>query len=201
MDKLLEVAAVAFGILSVWFARKENIWVFPTGIINVLMFIYIFFGARLYANAGINVLYLITNIYGWYNWSRKTNQESTVKITRTSKKENIFISLFAIVFYAVVLILLRWYNRADTSYVNSYVPWMDAFNTSLFLCATILMTVKKLENWVFWILGNVISIPITISQGLYFTGFQYTVFLVLAISGYLVWKKKAMMNEQIQKNR
>ena len=200
MDKLLELTAVAFGILSVWFARKENIWVFPTGIINVLMFIYIFFGARLYANAGINVLYLITNIYGWYNWSRKTNKENTVKITRTTKRENIYISLFAIIFYAAVLILLRWYNKADTSYVNSYVPWMDAFNTSLFLCATILMTVKKLENWVFWILGNIISIPITISQGLYFTGFQYTVFLALAISGYLVWKKKAIMNEQIQKN-
>ena len=89
-----------------------------------------------------------------------------------------------------VLFLLRWYNRADLEYVNSYVPWIDALNTSVFLCATILMTVKKLENWVFWILGNVISIPITISQGLYFTGIQYAVFLILALSGYVEWRKK-----------
>ena len=77
----LELFAVIFGVVSVWFARNENILVFPTGIINVLLFIYIFFSARLYANAGINVLYLATNIYGWYNWSRKKEDESAVKIT------------------------------------------------------------------------------------------------------------------------
>lgn len=186
----LELFAVIFGVVSVWFARNENILVFPTGIINVLLFIYIFFSARLYANAGINVLYLATNIYGWYNWSRKKEDESAVKITRTTGEQNILIILFAIIFYVAVLFLLRWYNRADLEYVNSYVPWIDALNTSVFLCATILMTVKKLENWVFWILGNVISIPITISQGLYFTGIQYAVFLILALSGYVEWRKK-----------
>lgn len=186
----LELFAVIFGVVSVWFARNENILVFPTGIINVLLFIYIFFSARLYANAGINVLYLATNIYGWYNWSRKKEDESAVKITRTTGEQNFLIILFAIAFYVAVLFLLRWYNRADLEYVNSYVPWIDALNTSVFLCATILMTVKKLENWVFWILGNVISIPITISQGLYFTGIQYAVFLVLALSGYVEWRKK-----------
>lgn len=186
----LELFAVIFGVVSVWFARNENILVFPTGIINVLLFIYIFFSARLYANAGINVLYLATNIYGWYNWSRKKEDESAVKITRTTGEQNILIILFAIAFYVAVLFLLRWYNRADLEYVNSYVPWIDALNTSVFLCATILMTVKKLENWVFWILGNVISIPITISQGLYFTGIQYAVFLILALSGYVEWRKK-----------
>ena len=186
----LELFAVIFGVVSVWFARNENILVFPTGIINVLLFIYIFFSARLYANAGINVLYLATNIYGWYNWSRKKEDESAVKITRTTGEQNILIILFAIIFYVAVLFLLQWYNRADLEYVNSYVPWIDALNTSVFLCATILMTVKKLENWVFWILGNVISIPITISQGLYFTGIQYAVFLILALSGYVEWRKK-----------
>ena len=186
----LELFAVIFGVVSVWFARNENILVFPTGIINVLLFIYIFFSARLYANAGINVLYLATNIYGWYNWSRKKEDESAVKITRTTGEQNFLIILFAIAFYVAVLFLLRWYNRADLEYVNSYVPWIDALNTSVFLCATILMTVKKLENWVFWILGNVISIPITISQGLYFTGIQYAVFLILALSGYVEWRKK-----------
>ncbi|MBP1665003.1 MAG: putative rane protein [Bacteroidetes bacterium] len=188
--KIIELVAVVFGILSVWFASRESIRVFPTGIINVLLFIYIFFIARLYANAGINVLYLITNIYGWYNWSRKIDDKNVLEISRTTARQNTYIILFAAVFYISVLLLLRWYNRSDPAYVNSYVPWMDAMNTSLFLCATILMTKKKLENWIFWILGNVISIPITISQGLYMTSLQYLVFLFLAISGYIGWKKK-----------
>ncbi|HNX88303.1 MAG TPA: nicotinamide riboside transporter PnuC [Paludibacteraceae bacterium] len=188
--KIIELVAVVFGILSVWFASRESIRVFPTGIINVLLFIYIFFIARLYANAGINVLYLITNIYGWYNWSRKIDDKNVLEISRTTARQNTYIILFAAVFYISVLLLLRWYNKSDLTYVNSYVPWMDAMNSSLFLCATILMTKKKLENWIFWILGNVISIPITISQGLYMTSFQYLVFLFLAISGYVGWKKK-----------
>lgn len=188
--KIIELVAVVFGILSVWFASRESIRVFPTGIINVLLFIYIFFIARLYANAGINVLYLITNIYGWYNWSRKIDDKNVLEISRTTVRQNTYIILFAAVFYISVLLLLRWYNRSDLTYVNSYVPWMDAMNSSLFLCATILMTKKKLENWIFWILGNVISIPITISQGLYMTSFQYLIFLFLAIYGYIGWKKK-----------
>ena len=180
--KIIELVAVVFGILSVWFASRESIRVFPTGIINVLLFIYIFFIARLYANAGINVLYLITNIYGWYNWSRKIDDTNVLEISRTTARQNTYIILFAAVFYISVLLLLRWYNKSDLTYVNSYVPWMDAMNSSLFLCATILMTKKKLENWIFWILGNVISIPITISQCLYMTSFQYLVFLFLAVS-------------------
>ena len=86
--------------------------------------------------------------------------------------------------------MLRWYNRADLEYINSSKSWMDALNSTIFMCATILMTVKKLENWHFWLLGNVISIPIFLVQGYYFVAFQYSVFLILAISGLKEWKKK-----------
>ena len=104
------------------------------------------------------------------------------------------IILFAVVFYVGVLILLRWYNRADAEYLQSSKSWMDAMNSSLFLCATILMTVKKLENWYFWIVGDVVSIPIFLIHGFYLTSFQYAVFLVLAISGLREWKKKVTEN-------
>lgn len=185
-----EITAVIFGIASVWYARKENILVFPMGIISVLIFIYIFFSGRMFANAGINIVYFFTNVYGWYNWSRKNNEEHVVKITKNTSGQNILIVLFAVVFYVAVLFLLRWYNRADADYLQSSKSWMDALNSSLFLCATVLMTVKKLENWYFWIAGNVVSIPIFIIQGFYFTSFQYAVFLVLALSGLKEWKKK-----------
>ena len=186
-----ELIAVVFGIASVWFARKENILVFPMGIISVLIFIYLFFTGRMYANAGINVIYFFTNAFGWYNWSRKKNEEHVVKITRNTSRQNWLIIVFAIVFYIAVLLLLRWYNRADAAYLHSSMPWMDALNSSLFLCATILMTIKKLENWHFWIAGNVVSRPIFLIQGFYFTSFQYAVFLVLALSGLSLWRKKA----------
>ncbi len=186
-----ELIAVVFGIASVWFARKENILVFPMGIISVLIFIYIFFTGRMYANAGINLIYFFTNAFGWYNWSRKKNEEHVVTITRNTSRQNWLIIGFAIVFYVAVLLLLRWYNRADAAYLNSSMPWMYALNSSLFLCATILMTIKKLEICHFWIAGNVVSIPIFLIQGFYFTSFQYAVFLVLALSGLSLWRKKA----------
>lgn len=186
----LELVAVIFGIASVWYARKENILVFPFGILSVLLFIYIFFAGKMYANTGINIVYLLTNAYGWYNWSRKRNNKHVVKITKNTTKQNVLIILFAVVFYVGVLFLLRWYNRADLDYLQSSKAWMDAMNSSIFLCATILMTVKKLENWYFWIAGDVISIPIFLAQGFYFTGFQYAVFLVLALSGLKEWRKK-----------
>ena len=123
-------------------------------------------------------------------WSRKGNNDEKLHITRNSKGQNIlsWVSVFSI--YVAVFFLLRWVNRGDIEYVDSYLPWIDSFNTSFFLVATILMAFKKLENWYFWIVGNIVSIPIFASQGLYFTSFQYTVFLVLAILGIKEWRNK-----------
>lgn len=190
----IELVAALFGVLSVWYARKENILVFPLGIINVIIYIYICFVARLYANAGINMVYLASNIYGWYMWSRSNEQRQKLQINRNSRRQNI-ISWVAVAFiYATVFLLLRWVNREDMSYLHSYLPWIDAFNTSFFLVATILMAVKKLENWQFWIIGNIVSIPIYASQGLYFTSIQYSIFLLLALLGWREWKAKERRN-------
>ena len=186
----LELFAALLGIVSVWFARKENILVFPFGITNVLIYIYICFSARLYANAGINAVYFISNVYGWYMWSRKDANDNLLSVSRNSLLQN-SLSLFSVVgLYVLALFILRAANKTDAVYLQSYVPYMDAFNTAFFLVATVLMAVKKLENWLFWIIGNVVSIPIYASQGLYFTSGQYLVFLVLAILGYQEWRKK-----------
>lgn len=185
----LELIAVLLGIFSVWYARKEKILVFPFGIANVSIYIYICFVARLYANAGINIVYLISNLFGWYMWSGKSNNQR-LEISRNTLKQNIISWISVVFIYVIVFFILRWVNRADYEYIHSYLPWMDAFNTAFFLVATILMAVKKLENWLFWIIGDIISIPIFASQGLYFTSIQYTVFLILAILGWKEWKTK-----------
>lgn len=185
----LELIAVLLGIFSVWYARKEKILVFPFGIANVSIYIYICFVARLYANAGINIVYLISNLFGWYMWSGKSNNQR-LEISRNTLKQNIISWISVVFIYVIVFFILRWVNRADYEYIHSYLPWIDAFNTAFFLVATILMAVKKLENWLFWIIGDIISIPIFASQGLYFTSIQYTVFLILAILGWKEWKTK-----------
>lgn len=186
----IEMFAALLGIISVWYARKENILVFPFGIANVLIYIYICFTARLYANAGINAVYLISNIYGWYMWARTDENNESLQITRNTSKQNVWSWVSVVVVYVAAFFVLREANKTDPDYLHSYLPYIDSFNTSFFLVATILMAVKKAENWVFWIIGDLVSIPIFISQGLYFTGIQYTVFLVLAILGWIEWKKK-----------
>ncbi|MFA7139935.1 MAG: nicotinamide riboside transporter PnuC [Proteiniphilum sp.] len=190
----IELTAAIFGVISVWYARKERILVFPFGIINVAIYIYICFEARLYANAGINMAYLGSNIYGWYMWSRTGDDNQQLQIKRNTSTQKFFSWGAVGLIYASVFLLLRWANRNDAAYMASWLPWIDAFNTSFFLVATILMAVKKLENWQFWIIGNIVSIPIYLSQGLYFTSLQYTVFLVLAIFGWREWKAKEKQN-------
>ena len=187
LRQTIEIVAVVFGVLSVWYAHKENIWVFPLGIINVLIYIYICISARLYANAGINVVYFLTNVYGWYNWSRTNDEKGTLQISRNTNKQNILWFVSAVVLYVFIVLILRTAHQNDPEYLNSILPWIDGMNTSFFLCATILMTMKKIENWWFWIAGNVLSIPVYFSQGLYFTSLQYALFLVIAIMGLREW--------------
>ena len=190
----IELTAAIFGVISVWYARKEKILVFPFGIINVAIYIYICFEARLYANAGINMVYLASNIFGWYMWSRTGDDNQKLQIRRNTPRQQVITWSSVLVIYVAVFLLLRWVNRDDTAYLASWLPRIDAFNTSFFLVATILMAVKRLENWHFWIIGNIVSIPIYASQGLYFTSGQYTVFLVLAIMGLREWNAKAERN-------
>jgi len=195
----IEIIAVVFGVLSVWYAHKENIWVFPLGIINVVIYVYICISARLYANAGINVVYFITNVYGWYMWSRTNENEETLQISRNSTQRNILWLLAAFVLYGLIVWILRMSHHSDVDYLNSILPWIDGLNTSFFLCATFLMAMKKIENWLFWIAGNVISIPVYFSQGLYFTSLQYAIFLVIAIMGWREWRARYTKREQVNK--
>lgn len=182
----IELIAASLGVISVWYARKENRLVFPFGIANVIIYIYICVKAHLFANAGINAVYLLSNIYGWYNWTRPHGENSSLQISHNTSAQNLASWGAVVLLYVAVLFTLQHTN----TYEQTYLPYVDAFNTSFFLIATVLMAFKKVENWLFWIMGNVFSIPIFASQGLFFTSAQYTVFLVLAILGYTEWRRK-----------
>ncbi len=186
---LLEAIAVFTDLLSVWFAIKENIMVYPTGIVSVLIYVYICLFAGLFPDMGINGFYFIISVYGWYKWTRKDRTDNFIPITTNSLSQHAVSIICAIVFFFILQFVL-------TNYTDSTVPNWDSTTTSIFSVGKWLMALKKIENWLFWIVGDVISIPFYFHKGLVLPGFQFTVFLVIAISGYQEWGKK--LNEQKQ---
>lgn len=179
---ILELIAVFFGIASVIYSKKENILVFPTGIISTLIYIYLCFEIKLYADMSINFFYFSMSIYGWIVWNTKVDNES-LEITRNSFKENLSSILFSLILWGVFYIILVKYTDSD-------VPLVDSFTTAICFVGMWLMAYKKLENWTLWIVADLVSIPLYWHKGLYLTSVQFTVFTVLAILGYLEWKKK-----------
>lgn len=178
-----EGIAVFFGLLSVWFARKENILVYPTGIINVLLYVYICYHAGLYADMGINAFYFVVSVYGWYNWARVDQNKHHIPISRLSIKGWILNSGGVLLFFVPIAFLLH-------GYTNSTVPVWDAFTTAIFIISMWLMALKKIENWLGWIIGDMLVIPLFFSKGLVLSSFQYVVFLILAVMGYIEWRNK-----------
>ncbi|MBW6489555.1 MAG: nicotinamide riboside transporter PnuC [Lentimicrobium sp.] len=192
----LEAIAVVLGIASVWYARRENILVYPTGIISVLIYVYICFYTRLYADAGINFFYFLVSVYGWYNWVRGSVEKGKLEISVNNIRQQISGIGFIFISYWAIIGLIWIFNRDDMVYMHSYVPWVDAFTTSIFIVGMILMARKKVENWVYWIIGNIISIPLYFTKGLVFTSFQYLVFLIIAIFGYVEWRKRWALSQK-----
>lgn len=185
----LEAVAVLFGLLSVWFAKKENLLVYPTGIISVLIYVYICFFAGLYADMGINFFYFIMSIYGWYKWTRKDKKDNYIPISRNTFAQHIICIAGLIIFFIILRYVLM-------NFTNSTVPNWDSTTTAIFIVGMWLMALKKIENWIAWIIGNIISIPLYFYKGLVLTSFQFTVFLIIAISGYLEWRKKLLQIEK-----
>jgi nicotinamide mononucleotide transporter len=180
---LLEIIAVTFGMASVWFARKEDILVYPTGIVSVLIYVYLCFFAKLYADMGINFFYFIMSVYGWYMWTHKGKIIKTLEISRTGITGHFLNLVAGILIFIIISFILRNYTDSD-------VPLLDSFTTAVFIIAMWLMARKKVEHWTAWMIGNLVSIPLYFYKGLVFTSFQYVVFLVLAIMGYIAWEKK-----------
>ncbi|TXD51565.1 MULTISPECIES: nicotinamide riboside transporter PnuC [unclassified Polaribacter] len=183
-DTTLEIIAVIFGFLSVYFSKNNKIWVFPTGMVSTAIFVYLLLKWELLGDMMINGYYFIMSIYGWYIWTRKVDETHVTQISTTTKKEkklSIFIFLATLVFvYLVYTYFEKW---------TSWVAYVDTFTTAIFFVGMWLMAKRKVENWLFWIVGDIISIPLYFYKGFTFTSFQYLGFTIIAIFGYLAWKK------------
>ncbi|MBC6492860.1 nicotinamide riboside transporter PnuC [Flavihumibacter stibioxidans] len=184
----LEFIAVIAGIGSVWFSKKENILVYPVGLVNTVIYIYLSLKGHLFGEASVNLYYTIMSIYGWVLWARKDQaQHHVLQISYSSRREWIQQVLFFLVFYAGIFLALSWLQKA---FAPEAIPWADALASASAYTGMWLMTRKKMENWYWWIITNLASIPLYFVKGYVFTSFQFAVLLVLAIAGLISWRKK-----------
>ena len=191
IDIVLEIIAVAFGFLSVWFSKQNKIWVFPTGMISTSIFVYLLLKWSLLGDMMINGYYFIMSVYGWYVWTRKIDDTQVTPISKINFKEK---KISVAIFFATLLFVFVIYKTFDKW--SDWVAYADTITTAIFFVGMWLMAKRKIENWIFWIIGDIISVPLYLYKGFTFTSFQYLGFTFIAIFGYLAWKKN--LNKQSQ---
>ncbi|AYN69444.1 nicotinamide riboside transporter PnuC [Euzebyella marina] len=188
---VLELISVVFALLSVVYSKRENILVFPTGIVGTGIAVYILWIYGLLGDMFINAYYFIMSIVGWYEWTRKVDEDHYIPVTLTTSKEkqwSVLLFIGTIVFVALV------YSFTDR--FNSWTAYTDIFTTAIFFVGMWLMAKKKLENWVYWIVGDVITVPLYLYKGLIFSAILYFVLTIIAVFGYLAWKKRLNKSPQ-----
>ena len=201
---VLETIAMTFGILSVYFSIKKNIWVYPTGIISTVLYVYILFVFGLLGDMMINFYYSVMSIYGWILWSKHSEDHVHVEVSWATKKEWIFATILFILSLNLVTMVYYYKPFIDNhfSMINvelglyhlDWANWLDILTTAIFLVGMWLMAKRRIENWIFWIIGDIICIPMMIYKGLGITSIQFIVFTVMAIIGYFEWKKDRLIN-------
>jgi nicotinamide mononucleotide transporter len=180
----LEAVAVFFGIASVFYSMREHIWVYPTGIVSTLIYVWICLQYKLYADMGINAYYFSMSIYGWYIWTHPKENQAVLPVTWLKPKGWLISILIFIASYGVLSFVL-------SNFTDSDVPYWDSFTTSSAFVGMWLMAKKKVENWIMWIITDLVSVPLYFYKGLILTSFQFLFFTVLAFLGLFAWIKSA----------
>jgi len=184
-----EYVAVFAGIASVWFSRIENIWVYPVGLINTIIYIYISVKGHLLGEASVNFYYTVMSIYGWILWTKKDQQKHLVlHITSSGKKEWLQQLSFFSLFYLAIFFSLTYLKR---SFATGAIPWADALASATAFTGMWLMAKKKVESWYWWIATNIASIPLYFVKHYVFTSVYYWVLLVMAVFGLFEWRNRA----------
>lgn len=188
---ILEVIAIIFGLLSVWYSKRENILVYPTGIVSTAIYVYLLLVYQLLGDMLINAYYFSMSIYGWYLWTRKVDQTHFIPITRASKREHM---LSAGLFVSAILMVVVVYELFDKW--QSWISYVDILTTAIFFVGMWLMAKKKLENWIYWIIGDIISVPLYLVKGMVLSSLLYAILTIIAIYGYIAWKKNLNKSPQ-----
>lgn len=184
LDITLEITGVVFGLLSVWLAKKNHIGVFPTGMISTSIYVYLLLKWGLVGDMLINAYYFGMSVYGWVIWTHVNDQQQTTPISRINKQEWRYLLLLFVGSLGFVYGVYQWFGLW-----NSSTAMIDTLTTAIFFSGMWLMARRKIENWIFWIVGDIISVPLYLFKGFSFTSLQYLIFTFIAIYGYLEWKK------------
>ena len=185
VDIILEFLAFWFGIISVVFAKKQNILVYPTGIICTIITMYLMYKVSLLGHILVNLLYTIISFFGWWNWSRRENNDLVVKVSKFTSND---LNKSLLIFFFIVFVAYFAHDFFATNF-EGQIKELDILTSGIFVTAMWLMANKKLENWILWIIGNVITIPLYLSSEKIILSIQYVIFTILAIQAYIEWKK------------
>jgi len=180
--KRWEVLAVITGIISVYLSTRENIWSWPTALVNVALYFVVFYEAKLYADMGLQAVYFALSLYGWYEWLYGGENRTELHVSRSSQALGVRLAIIGIACAAILGTLLARFTDAA-------LPYIDSATTSTSLVAQWMMTRKILENWAVWVAVDVVYIAMFVFKRLYLTAGLYAVFLVLAVMGYIQWKR------------
>ncbi|HEU5168107.1 MAG TPA: nicotinamide riboside transporter PnuC [Chitinophagaceae bacterium] len=188
---LLEYIAVFAGIASVWYSRLENILVYPVGLINTIIYVWLSIEGQLFGEASVNFYYTMMSIYGWILWTKKDReQHAIVHVKFSDRRWWLYQLIFFAAFYLVIFISLTYLKR---SFAPGAIPWADAFASATAFTGMWLMTKKKVESWYWWIATNIASIPLYFVKHYVFTSVYYLVLLIMAVWGLLEWRKRAAL--------
>ena len=188
---ILEFLAMLAAVLSVWFAKKNNIWVYPIGLISTSIYVYLLFKWSLLGDMIVNFYYSILSLFGWFMWSKGNYQSKERPITKSQRHDFYYYLLFFLFSATFIVIVYIIFNKFDTWY--SYI---DTFTSAVFFVAMWAMAKRKIEHWWFWIVGNIVSIPLYFLRGYTITSLQYLIFLVIAFYGYKEWIKIYNISKQ-----
>jgi nicotinamide mononucleotide transporter len=187
----IEIVAAAFGVVSVFLSVRQNIWSWPTAIVNVGLYIFVFYGSKLYADTGLQVVYVVLNAYGWYHWLYGGKNRTELPVTRTSAR--LWLLLVALIAAGTAVLGTILTQKTDAA-----LPYVDSLTTSTSLVAQWMMTRKLLENWIIWVAVDVVYIGMYINKSLYVTAVLYFIFLVLSAMGFLQWRRSLRERESAQ---
>ncbi len=190
----IEYIAVLAGIASVWYSRKENILVYPVGLINTVIYVFLSFQYHLLGEASVNFYYTVMSVYGWYLWTKKdARHHKVLRIQFSTAREWLWHLFFFVGFYVVIFFSLQYLKK---SFASGAIPWADALASAAAFTGMWLMAKKKVESWLWWLLTNICSIPLYFVKGLVFTSVYYLVLLVLAVYGLLEWRQRALIKDK-----
>ena len=187
----LELFAVIMNITSVVYAKRNNILVYPTGLIGTGIFVYILLNFSLLGDTIINAYFFSMSIYGWYFWSRKKDEVFVNQVSTINRNEIKYLFILAISSLLFIYFVYDYFDKW-----NNWTAYVDNITTAIFFVAMWLMARRKIESWIFWIIGDLITVPLYFYKGLTISSIQYIIFLILAVLGYVSWKKILDKNQQ-----